>query len=241
MTYFRYGNYTHDNDEVVLTAMEVIPKYSDRGRRREATYRLHLVGELIGTGSTLQDKIAELITAYEPDDQDAALYLDDGTLTRHRLEANNSANLSGVHVAARSWPKGDAAEICTTRSFYIRLEATYFEPTSQIVWYQETVRSIGTTGPAWVAIPQVTGPVIFQQIAQVTPQIIIQAGTVTGLEGYPLGNVPPPLLPTYEHQEKRTYELLSPQFRGRRYSDFSIRWAYHMSSPTAQTLIPNVG
>lgn len=240
-TYFSYGGHTHPEGEVVLTAYEVIPRYSDRGRRREATYRMHIMGELIYQGAELNQKIAELIDAYSIDDQDAVLYMPDGTPTRHALYVNDPGNISGVHVAYRSWPKGDAAELCTTRTFYIRLEAIQLEPTSEIVWWQEQVRTIGTTGPQWAMIPQASGPPVPQVIYQQTPQTIIQTGMAVGLEGYPLGRMPGPLLPQWEHLDERVVETMSPQFRGRRYTDYGIRWAYKMTSPVPNNLFPNVG
>jgi len=240
-THFAYGSHVHPEGEVILTAYEVIPRYSDRGRRVEATYRMHIMGELIYQGAELNSKIAELIDAYSIDDQDAVLYMPDGTPTRHALYVNDPNNISGVHVAYRSWPKGDAAELCTTRTFYIRLEAVMLEPTSEIVWWQETVRHIGTTGPKWTMIPMASGPPVPQIIYQQTPQTIIQSGIAIGLEGYPLAKWPGALLPQWEHLDERMVELMSPQYRGRKYTHYPIRWSYRMSTPVQQNLFPNVG
>lgn len=240
-TYFQYGSHVHPEGEVILTAYEVVPRYSDRGRRREAIYRMHIVGELIATGNDLLPKIQQLIDAYSVDDVDAVLYMPDGTPTRHALYVNDPGNISGVHVTHRSWPKGDAAELCTTRSFYIRLEAVQVEPTSQLVWFQESIRTIGTTGPEWTLIPQASGPPIQQIIYQQTPQTIIQSGMCVGLQGYPLGFVPGPVLPALEHLNERVIEKISPHFRGRQFTDYGIRWAYKMSTPVAQDLYPTAG
>lgn len=236
---FTYAGHTHPEGEVVLTKYEVLPLYTQRGHRKEAIYRMTIQGELIETGQALLDKIAVLIDAYSVDGGDAILYAPNGVATRHQLIQNVTANLSGVHVVHRSWPKADAAELATVRTFYVVLEATYAEQTSEILWFQESIRHIGTTGPRWVAIPQYSGPPIIQLIHQVTPQKILQSGMIVGFQGYPLGNVPGPILPALEHTDERVVEMMSPQYRGRKFTDYGIRWHYSMTSITPQSLIPN--
>lgn len=238
MTYFQYGSYTHPRDEVVLSSMEIIPTFSARGRRTERLYRLHLVGNIVETGSALLTRIQEIANVYAFDFQDAGLYMDDGTLTPHKIPQNHPDNISGVRVAYRSWPVGDAAELATTRTFSIRLEATFREPTSEIVFFQESVRAIGDCGPRWVAIPQAVGPPVYRTIAQATTQMVIQSGIVVGYDAWPLPRVPSPYYPSFEHTDERIMELTGPRYRGNGFTDYTVRWSYRFELPQAYSTLP---
>src|SRR5687768_1493993 len=98
MTYAKFGGFQHPNDELVLTKFEAIPFFNDRNQRLEVRYRCHAYGELLYEGAQLQTKINELINAYSIPNQHFGLYLDDGTLTRHKLDPNDPAAVSGVMV-----------------------------------------------------------------------------------------------------------------------------------------------
>lgn len=239
MTYFMYGNYQHDNDEVVLTSMEIVPRFSERGMRMETTYRLNLYGELIATGTELLQKIEELATVYSVDNLSAGLYMDDGTPTIHRLPQDDPNNISGVRVVHRAWPVGDAAELATVRTFSIRLEATYRDISSEILYFQEVIRHYGNGGPEWRMQHFAAGPPVPVVIAQQTSQKIEQSGMCVGYDGYPLVRVPRPILPQWEHREQRVFDTLSPHFNGAGFSEYGVRWVYVMEQPTPGTYFPN--
>lgn len=237
--YFTYGAHRHVDNEVNLVNMQQFPVFSDRLKRRTSRYRMTISGELqYATQQTLTDKIGELISAYSVDGQEACLYQDNGTPTHHRLAVTGNL-VSGPRIMYRDWPKGDAAEYATKRTFRIILEAEYLEPDSQIVAFQETLQFRGDGGPLWKMCVRARGAPFPVQLADKTPQQIIQAGTVVGLSGFPIALIPAPMFPVYEQRFARQVSVGSPKLYGSMYLDYPMSYSYSFVLPTPQNAIPN--
>lgn len=226
MSYFRYGSHTHVTNEVNLTRMDIRNILSPRGRRMEKEIRLYLQGEIQATGTELLTKIATLIDqAYLNDYQDAALYLDDDTKTRHFLD--NSGSITGVRIIQRSWPKGDGAELAVKRSFSVTLAAIYPDCEDQLISWTESLKFIGNGGPRYEVVETFDGPQAFL-VAKKTAQRIIQKGEGVG---YTATVLPPgPIFPAVEHQDIREHELVSGHQRGQIATHYKTTWLYRMTS-----------
>lgn len=228
--YVTYGAYRHPDNEVNLTSFESITRYSPRNRRMVTKQRMHISGDLIYTGqAALAPKIAQLIDAYATEDQTLALWHDDGTVTRHRLESSstNSNNISGVKIAYRSWPKGDPEEYATARTFYIIAEADYRDLDSELIEYHDRVRIRGTAGPRRRFLEFARGPAQAQITVQQTLQEIVQEGFAVGFDGWP-NVVPGPISPTNELVDERVIDNQGPTFAGAAFTHYRINWRYVM-------------
>ena len=239
MTIFKYGSYSHPQDEVKLVRMDAIPRY-ERGSRLEIDYIQYLEGELIYEGTTLLDAIQNLITVYGVNNQDAILCLNDGTETSHALRQNHPDNISGVGVVRRSWDGRGADELATVRTFSIILSATYRRPEIEITSYTETIRHIGSGGPMWALNPRSVGLWTQQFTTTTSPQQLIQQGSVIGYDGWPLPRIPPPIVPAFEQTWRRQVTPWNPQFRGRLFTHYRMDYTYFHLVPAPNSYLPTV-
>jgi hypothetical protein len=240
MTYFKYGSHQHPNNEVNMTSMQILPRHGRRNMRHTRVFRMQLVGEILADNQTdFNTKISELINAYKDDDQDAGLYYDDGTATRHILRTAAADSVSGVRVVHRSWPKGDPAELATLRTFSIILEQEVIDRESEIVAFMETLRFFGNGGPRWQLIEEVTlRPFRQDNLNRFTVQRIVQRGQAIGLQGWI--QPPSPIFPNWEHGELRDWEFTSPEHFRHMYLYYPSSWSYSFSLPAPTGGFPNV-
>lgn len=230
-----YGGYTHADNEVNLVRADYRTQLSPRGRKLNTVVTFHLFGELIGTGSSLITAATNLMLAYQNDYRDFR-YTVDGTQA-HALLNGSPDNISGVRVVHRSFAKGDAAELATKRSFSIDLRATYDTSEDDLVYWQESVRYIGNTGPSYEVIQTFTGP-YSQLTAMSTPQRIIQKGKAVGYFGYVLP--PGSYLPASEHQDQREVELTGGTQLGQAARFYTTEWVYRHSTGVYTEIFPQV-
>lgn len=236
--FFRYGSYQHPDNEVNLASFQQFPVFSDRKQRRTTRYRMTLNGELqYSTQAELTARIGQLIDAYAVDGKEACLYQDDGTPTRHRL-ADQANSVTGTRIMYRDWPKGDAAEYATKRSFRIILEAEYLEPDSEITAAHETLAMQGNGGPIWEMLTPARGNPKRVQRSQKSPQRVVQTGHIVGLTTYPWAFIPGPIFPQWEHGERRTLMPGTAKQFGLMYLDWPISYSYHFTLPVPQTAVP---
>lgn len=234
MTYFTYGAYQHPNAEVNLAKMSIAYRMSPRGRRMERVDTMHLFGQFCEDSTAeVMARIDELINAYSFDYNDAGLYLDDGTATRHKLV--NTDSISGVRVLHRSWD-GSPEELATTRTFDIVLQATYPDNETQLLEWNETVETVGTGGPRFDVVDTYFGPYA-QLVAQSTAQRIVQSGSAVGYTAYV--DFPAPLYPANEHLDRRTLTRGSGKQRGLIATHFPCRWNYFFSLAAPQSPLPS--
>lgn len=235
--YAKYGNHQHPANEVNIARMDVRARYSPRLLRTSLIFTIYLEGELLAnTQADINDKIGELIAAYEDDGKDFGFYRDDNSITHHRLPSNVPEAITGTRVINRSWPQGDAAEFATKRTFAITLQAEYTSADSQIFHWEESVEVIGNCGPRWEWVETYEGPV--QQIInqQSTVQKIVQSGSAIGYGGYVLP--PGSLIPSIEHQDQRRVTFGSAKRQGRLALFYPSSWVYTHTSGTYREVFP---
>ena len=233
MTYWTWGAYSHPSGEVNLAKMSITHNLSPRGLKMERVERMHLYGQFCeDSTSEVMTRIDELIAAYSVDYQDGGLYLDDGTPTRHLIQ--NGESISGSHVIHRSWD-GGPDELATTRTFDIIIETVYPDVESQLIYWEESVRVVGTGGPKFEVTDTWNGP-LYTQVAANTKQSIIQSGKAVGWSAYV--EPPAPIYPAYLHNELASVERGSGKMRGQLATHYPISWTYYMTLPLPGTAIP---
>lgn len=235
---FKYGNYTHDNNEVEVVFRQSA-LFDNRGGRRGLRKRLELKGVLHGTSqANLTAKLSDLDAAYAVDGRNAILFLDDGTTqTHHRIISSDT--LTGVQVVQPpSFQPGDGAEYSTFRSYTIILEADFIGD-STILSFEETVTIQGTGGERFAYLETLNSLPVRQVVNDFTLVRMTQAGSAVGHLSYPFA--PSPLWPALEDVSQRTFIRRSPRQRGRIFTDFPTSWTYKFTSDVGQDALPNLG
>ena len=257
--YFVYGTYQHPDHEVNLVKMEIQPIFSPRGDRFASWYKLHIIGEIqltptedasardpnpqteaINRHTLFNTKIKALIDAYADNYQSCGLIHDNGTQTKHYLSNAATNNISGNRVLYRSWNRGVGDEYATVRTFYIVLGALFDESDSGIYAYREEVELHGTGAGTWEWVNNQTGIPQQQPKFPFVHQTIRQYGSIVGVNTWALGNVPPPLYPQWEHQDRRVQKYEFPTWHGNQYRLYGYQWSYYMEAPTGQVAVPNL-
>lgn len=239
---FKYGGYTHDQDEVAL-------RISSRGifdrfmRRMGDVHEWTILGFIRATPNNsltvmqadLTSKIDALISAYNVDYQNAGLYLDDGTTpTRHTI--TSSTTFGGVKVVQPptffNGPWGGRPEYATIRSYSVVIRFELRVGTG-LHSYRERITVKGTGGPLWRYSPQMVGAPQQQTLQTATSFWYIQEGEMVGREDFPAPNEP--LYPSIEHgpMRIRTFESPTDMVVGGN-EMFKVGWQYFMEATTDQ-------
>jgi hypothetical protein len=241
--FFKYGSYTHANNEVNLSSFRRTTIYNDRGIPQRENVSMRITGVLLGdTQDALTTKIAALEAAYAVRGGDAALYQDDGagsigSITPHKIISSDT--ISGTRVDAITWLGiVNNGEYATGRTYEIALSAELAITESSIVSFAESLSFTGTTGPRDVWIEIRNGPARRQTVSQRTTMRVNQSGQAVGLLSYP--NVPAPIFPGLEHVDGRRIIKGSPQFNGEVFTDWPIAWSYEFESAQALVGSPHV-
>lgn len=224
-----YGSYTHsveNGNAVNLARMEILPRYTDRGKKISALHRLHIHGVLLADNQAdIGTKIGQLIDAYAENGQDWILWHSDGsTQSRHRLLQGHAAALSDVQVERRDWPVGDPAEYATGRTFSIIMRQEMADAESEILEYWEEIRYIGTGGYERKFVRFPTLPPIIQNTHVYSGVTMIQRGKVVALDGYPLPYVPASYAPGF--LTRTDLNFIKPTLHGKRYTHYGVEWTY---------------
>jgi hypothetical protein len=228
-----YGGHTHPDNEVNLVRTDFRTQLSPRGKKLNFQATFHLFGEIQGTGSTLTTNARNTMLAYHSDYRDFR-YTVDGVLA-HEMLSSSSDCISGVRVIHRSFPKGDAAELATKRTFSVTLQATYDTSEDDLVFWQERIDYIGNTGPRYEIIETFNGPISVLTATR-TVQRIIQSGKAVGYFTYVLP--PGPYAPGNEHEDQRRVSLTSGTNVGQAIRFFTTDWHYFYSFGTYTELFP---
>ena len=226
--FFKYGTYTHPENEVNLTSLNQVTRRNARGGVESTRKTLSIQGTLLAdTQTALSAAIVELENAYQYEGQDAGLYQDDGAggvgvKTPHFL--NSSASLGGVKIQSLTYPQGTPSEYATQRTFAITLFAD-FPGDGGLVSFEETLSFQGTGGPSVVNVVTIAGLGQKQSPTQFTRRSVIQQGSAVGYGAYPAQ--PPPMFPTFEVGERRREDIISPQNNNGEFINWGIRWSYY--------------
>lgn len=198
--YFQYGNYQHDANSVNLKIKQTVEK-SARGYRWMVRHTWDLEFIVGNTDqATIRSAIQAAEEAYSYDGYDAGLYHDNGSVSAHYLDSNQS--FGGVRVVAKSFPKGDQTEYATLRTCNVTLEAEFIQTAyPNLLELTETIEYTGTGGPRFLLVETATGPVQRQQTNVRTARTATQSGRAVGMTSYPA--IIPPFMPANEHVDQR--------------------------------------
>lgn len=251
---FKYGSYSHDQDEVMVrTAKTAI---MDRFRRRmgEVTeytiFGVCQVPDNVGgheaTQADLTTKLIGLREAYSVDYQDFGLYLNDGTTPTEHVVLN-ADTFDGVKVVSPpsfiNGPWTGRIEYLNRRTYYLVIR-TETRTGSGLYEYNERVTIRGTGGEKWVYSSQETGLPQRQSLQALTTYQYVQEGSSVGRQDW---EAPPePLFPLIEHGELRVRMFESAKditIQGAEM--FGTGWRYVMEATVSQDMnafvIPTVG
>ena len=252
VSFFRYGDYQHPDNEVNLVRFEVLNLRSRRQQLYAKLYRMHVSGEIQETTTQgIKDRVDELILAYYFDKKGPAEFWVNGIMTPHRLTNDiGQASMSGVRVVQRSWPHGRPSEWANSRNFTIVLEELQDTTTvtlsdgqtnngvePMVLEWQQTIRWVGNTGPLWaMRMTQVDLP-RGELVYPFTPETLIQEGSSLGWLGYvaPPGPILGPLL---EHMDRRVIDVGTPTHQGLSFAYYPTSWHYEFETNAYTEVFP---
>lgn len=191
--------------------------------------RVDIAGMIIGTGNNPQQdidqQIAQISVAYEKQNQDVVLYLNDGTPSQNVLRVSDT--LGGIRIVRPpSFPEGGGAEYATYRTFSIALEAELPAVEATALWsFRESVVFQGG-GRIWDIAQPIFGDGIEQTIKQKSPYSAVQSGEAVGYLDYWSKMWPGPLWPASEQEFVREELMEGPRRIGTAYKLFPTRWTY---------------
>jgi hypothetical protein len=197
----RYGSYTSSDAENTISMAVDVSRDGD-GNAMSNDYTWTIRGVAIAeNAAALSAALTTLETAFNKDNQDAELLLNDGTPTIHKL--TSAQTLNGVKSSRIRYPDGQGTEYVNRRTYEVVLTASYGTTDSASTAdggklnYSETLTQTGNGGARYVIREPRNGPPIKQIVSQQTPIVLVQSGSATnrvaGLQVYPLPN--PPLFP----------------------------------------------
>ena len=218
-----YRGYTSADSEINLVSYSMGKSYSPRGKKLTETRRVRLHGELIySTPELIMAAATNVVNAFSQNGGDFR-YTVGGTIAHSLL--NSSDCQSGVRVVNTSFPNGDPAQLATTRTFTVDLEATYDSCDDELVSWTETVEVVGTGGPYFVCMESVIGPRLYY-MAPSTAQYFTQSGRAVGYRNYP--DTPGPVNPAGEFGFRRRITETGGRQTGNGLRFFTKGWTYHM-------------
>jgi len=236
----KYGSYTLTiSTGGAAVAISSQPRRDSTGRLIGRTERWTISGWLVGAdAAALTTAINALKAAFAADGQDLGLYTDADVATSHVI--TNASTLGGVRVTEMpSFPEGKGAEYANQRSFQVTLEADFQDAgAANLISFSEHVSITGTGGPRFVVQVPLEGPIVSQVVSTATPVIVTQSGSAIGLTSCP--TVPPPLLSSGEHFDRRRVEQKNPQrLADGSYRNTEISWAYEFEVATPSAPPPH--
>lgn len=222
------GGLTFEDNEVNLVSLSKQVQYSPRGKKLSTVVTASCFGEIQAA------TVAEIITRINTIDQGLAnntgdfRYTVGGALAHSIL--NTSDCSSGVRVVARSFPKGDAAELATKRSFSFMVQATYDNAQEDLVSWTDTIQITGTGGPKFFILETTNQPFAIY-VTNASIQFIHRSGMAVGYVSY---IAPPgPLSGGLELQDRRVITNISGRNVGNAIRYQTTKWSYlHARDPT---------
>ncbi len=239
---FKYGSYSHDQDEVMLrTSVQGIFDKFNRRMGDMIEYTIIGVKQVEDdadpevTKANLTTALQALTDAYDVDYQDFGLYHDDGsTPTRHVVTNGETFGGTKVVVAPSfmSGPWGGRIEYLNRRTYHIVLRAEIRVGEGLYDW-NERVTIRGTGGPKWRYSPREVGTPELQILQTATSFWYVQEGSNIGRKDW----YPPaePLFPGIEHGEMRvrTFETAKDKVVDGN-EMFATSWQYFMEATNDQ-------
>lgn len=247
--YFKIGTYQHDDNTVTPASFIYRPLRTPRGKRHATRVELHVIGELLAdpTLATSLEKQDDLTTkmlameaAYHDDYQDLGFYRDDDDVTSLFLDTNASNSLTGNNLDYLNWTPGDGTEYCSRKSFRAGWSNVFLDDYSDIIFYQDTIKRIGTAGPIKSWRLNVFGPATPRQHTQFSTQKLIHVGRCFRITTFP--SPPSPLAFGANYLEHLTeIQHIGPNDWGQvggAYTHYGVTWKYFYEFPFHNPLAP---
>ena len=227
--FFRYGGYTHANNEVELASVQRSYSASQAGSQRMRREVWTLKGEIqAASQAALTTALASLEAAYAKDGGDLTFFLDDGTTpTQHAIVSGQS--LGGTRVLSLVYPQGRGAEYATFRTYEIQIEAEFLIAQSNgLVSWQEAITFTGTGGSDWAVTEVLNGPPVIEQVGTHTLCTASQDGSAVGELQYPIP--PGPFAPANELGKNRRFTPTAPKLYNGKLVEWGMAWHYDFIS-----------
>lgn len=174
--FWKYGDLTHENGEVLVTAFTMRRLYSPRGILDRVVKTAVIEGEIIASGQTAIEARRTIIdNAYRSEVTSAMLLKDtaDGGQPTYQM--------SFPRVLDFVWLQEEhKAHFATGLPFRAVLESEELA-TGGLIAFSETLTKIGNAGPRTVWPELDNGPSIPQIVSNHTNVTIIQSGEIIGL------------------------------------------------------------
>lgn len=227
MSLASYGGVELLENEVNLRRVDDVRRFSKRDLSLSRVVTFYLEIYIQATGAALRTRIDAIRTMFATQYQDF-LYKIDG-VSVHGL--TNAGSLTGVKVIQHSWPNGDATELANKRTASVTLQAEYPFADSNVVFWKESIRYVGTGGPRTTVEETYDGPKA-TEVAQTTAIRILQHGQAIGFIAHV--TAPSPLFAAganlIHHEDQFVKEYESGEQQGLVACYFPTRWAYPMTA-----------
>lgn len=241
-----YGTFTHPANEVTLSSVAVQRVRNPRGFTYILRKRIQIAMVIVLDTSSLSTAQAQTAlrtaiqarqVAYSLDGQSFIFKHDDGTTSAHYLD--NATSIGGVRVVDDNFPKGDAAEYATQRTYTVTLEADYPVSSGSLMQFQETIEITGTGGPRKIIIETLNGDAQEQIVNQKTKVMITQRGSAIGHLSYPVDAISGPVSPEAERQDRRQVSYGSPTAMNGAFINWPVNWTYYFEFTQPAGAFPN--
>ena len=237
---YHYGDFTHEEGEVVDMRWEEMPNHTRRGWRDTVLKRVTMQVQLQGCDwATLSAKIDALSEAYSVNENKFWISDENGNDTRHVLDPNDVNSIRGPRVSCFELPTAQMEQLVIQRDFVITLEMLYEACENEIIEYHESIRNIGGA-QAWRSQRLINGVPRRYIVWANADKTIIQEGYSVGFHGwYVDGAVPTPLIsdPTFEFADRRVIEPISPLHLGYSWLYYGLRWHFEFEVPSGTDII----
>lgn len=242
--YVSYGDYDHDNNECWYSIVRNARR-SQTGYDMVRNTRITIYGvKKASSVANLTTALTSLESAYQTQNQDL-IFKDNDNSTElvHSIRSANTINgifvVSPVTYALSNIPSGpnwgSGTEYVRSRRFQVTLEYEELVSSAQeIVFWSETLRTIGDGGPEFAVQEAVTGTPQYQNTKQSTMFRVQQTGVAKGLTGYPIAATPIwPSTPPFKRSQSWTV-FKTPEIWGRnRNLVYPVEWKYEFHSINA--------
>jgi len=231
----KYGTYSHATNEVTLsTSRQTL--YSDLDVAWAARHVVNISGWMhADTAGEMVGNLAALEAAYKDGGNDLTLLNDDGSIA---LKWPNSTALGSTRITQPpSYPNDLNGVFATVWPYQITFEADYrVQPGDILLQWNEDLQFVGTGGPKFVHMPVLAGPWPKQQVTSNSTYRVVQSGSATKLDSYPLPASP--MWPASEKLDMRRTRKLAPRYRNGEPYEYRISWSFTFEGNAAYTGAP---
>lgn len=230
----RYGNYTHEDNECVVTINRDATIGQD-GKPVFITERWDVVGTYFGSSvAVITSGLKAIEKAYEKQGKDISILTPTGGATAHKMRSSETTQGTRV-VRPVSYPNGAGAEYAILRTYSLSVEGVFVaEGREPLLTWREGISQVGSGRGRWTYQFPIWGEPQKQGLSQYSPVTIVQSGQATALNVHP--TPPAPLWPENEVPERHSIDLVTPQMGA---VEFLTTWSYTFYFYEQQSFTPS--